>query len=432
MTDPAGNYEVRRFDAVAQGGDGYARAEAWVKAVAFSFHEPARTAGHAAKLLAMYEKDGRVLAGAYQVGAVAPGSLPADVPVATFATFRKSLNIGFGRMLESQLVTSVTVRTPHRRRGLLRRLMGMELRGAREAGVAVSVLNASEGSIYGRFGYGVASFERTVQVDTGPRFAIRHQPSGTVEIAEPGTLLQLGPKVFDRVHRLTPGSVARQDWYRHLASGSLDRNGVEDPAVKAALHFSADGTVDGYVAYRFRGWEVRPFTMDIVDLVAAGNDAYLELWQFLAGIDLIERVSWNEAPLDDPLAWALTDPRCIRSSNSRDMLWVRILDAAAALQARYYPLDGTLVLDIHDPLELTGGTYALRVTHGKASVKRLAGTAEADLTMDVSALSSIYLGGVSPVTLAAAGRIRENRSGAAFQAGQMFAVERATHCLTHF
>lgn len=432
MTDPAGDYEVCRFDAVAQGGDGYARAEAWVKAVAFSFHEPARTAGHAAKLLAMYEKDGRVLTGAYQVGAVAPASLPADVPVATFATFRKSLNIGFGRLLESQLVTSVTVRTPHRRRGLLRRLMGVELQAAKEAGVAVSVLNASEGSIYGRFGFGVASFERTVQVDTGPRFALRHQTSGSVEIAEPEMLMQLAPEVFDRVHRLTPGSVARQDWYRHLVSGSMGRNGLEDPAIKAALHFSADGAVDGYVAYKFRGWEATPFTMDVVDLVAAGNDAYLELWQFLADIDLIERVSWNEAPLDDPLAWALTDPRCIDSSNSRDMLWVRILDAAAALQARFYPLDGTLVLEIHDQMELTAGTYTLCVIEGEASVKRLAGTAEADLIMDVSVLSSIYLGGVSPVTLVAAGRIRENTAGSAFRAGQMFAVERATHCLTHF
>ena len=52
--------------------------------------------------------------------------------------------------------------------------------------------------------------------------------------------------------------------------------------------------------------------------------------------------------------------------------------------------------------------------------------------VDVSALSSIYLGGVCPVTLAAAGRITEITPGAALKARQMFSVERATHCLTHF
>jgi predicted acetyltransferase len=143
-------------------------------------------------------------------------------------------------------------------------------------------------------------------------------------------------------------------------------------------------------------------------------------------------VSWDEAPLDDPLTWALTDPRCIDSSDSRDMLWLRVLNAAKALEARHYPVDGRLVLEVHDPLGLTPGTFALQVDGGGAAVERLPETAEADLVLDVSALSSIYLGAVCPVTLAAAGRIRENTAGAALEARQMFAVERSTHCLTHF
>ena len=135
--------------------------------------------------------------------------------------------------------------------------------------------------------------------------------------------------------------------------------------------------------------------------------------------------------MDDPLAWALADPRCIESSDGRDMLWLRILNVPAALEARHYPVDGRLVLDVLDPLGLTAGTYALEVTGGEAAVVRLE-EEEADLTLDVSALSSIYLGGVCPVTLSAAGRIREHKQGAALQARGMFAVERSTHCLTHF
>jgi len=296
----------------------------------------------------------------------------------------------------------------------------------------MAALTASEGTIYGRFGYGVASFERTVKVDTTARFGISHQPVGTVEVAEPASLLDLAPDIFDRVHRQTPGSIGRQEWYRQLASGSIGRDGKEDPSVKVALHYGPDGDVDGYVSYRFLGWDTTPYTVQVVDLVAATNEGYLELWQFLGAIDLVERVTWEEAPLDDPLAWALSDPRCIDSSDSRDMLWLRILDVEKALAARHYPVDGRLVLEVHDPLGLTAGTFALDVSGGKADVVPVTPPGDADLTLDVSALSSIYLGAVCPVTLTAAGRIRENVPGASFTARQLFSVERATHCLTHF
>jgi predicted acetyltransferase len=432
MGDLSGNYEIRRFPAVSQGRDGYAEAEAWARAVAFGFHDSTRTPEHVARSMATYEADGRIFTGAYQTGTPAQHSLPAQVPVATFGTFRKTLNIGFGRMLEAQMVTAVTVRTSHRRRGLLRRMMTGDLQAAKDDGIAVAALTASEGSIYGRFGYGVASLERTVKVDTTARFNLRHQATGTVEVADPKVLLDVAPTVFARVHRHTPGSLGRQEWYRQLASGSLGRDGKEDPAIKAALHYGPDGRVDGYVSYKFAGWDATPATVEVVDLLAATDHAYLELWQYLAAIDLVERISWNEAPVDDPLAWALVDPRCIDASDSRDMLWLRILDVPQALSARHYPADGRLVLDVADPLGLTAGTFALDVKGGQAAVEPVAAGEKADLALDVSALSSIYLGGISPVTLKAAGKVCEATPGAAFKAQQMFAVERATHCLTHF
>ena len=432
MGDLGGNYEIRRFPAVSQGRDGYAEAEAWARAVAFGFHDSTRTPEHVARSMATYEADGRIFTGAYQTGTPAQHSLPAQVPVATFGTFRKTLNIGFGRMLEAQMVTAVTVRTSHRRRGLLRRMMTGDLQAAKDDGIAVAALTASEGSIYGRFGYGVASLERTVKVDTTARFNLRHQATGTVEVADPKVLLDVAPTVFARVHRHTPGSLGRQEWYRQLASGSLGRDGNEDPAIKAALHYGPDGRVDGCVSYKFAGWDTTPATVEVVDLLAATDHAYLELWQYLAAIDLVERISWNEAPVDDPLAWALVDPRCIDASDSRDMLWLRILDVPQALSARHYPADGRLVLDVEDPLGLTAGTFALEVKGGQAAVERVSVGEKADLVLDVSALSSIYLGGISPVTLKAAGKVCEATPGAAFKAQQMFAVERATHCLTHF
>jgi predicted acetyltransferase len=211
----------------------------------------------------------------------------------------------------------------------------------------------------------------------------------------------------------------------------LGRDGSEDEAIRCALHYDAAGCVDGYVSYKFAGWDAKPYTMEIVDLVAATDAAYLELWQFLGSIDLVERISWQDAPVDDPLTWALEDPRCVESSDQRDMLWLRILDPLRVLGARRYSADGTLVLAVRDSLGFAAGTFALAVSGGEATVTP-APDAEPELSLDVADLGSIYLGAVCPVTLTAAGRIAEHAPGAALTARLMFAVERSPHCPTHF
>ena len=428
----ADKYEIRRFKAAEKGAPGYAQGTDWIQAVGFGFHDSRRNDDFVDKIMDMYRADGRELTGVYQTGEVAPHSLGADIPVATFGTLRKDLNVGYGRQLRTHMVTAVTVRGTHRRQGLLRRMMSEDLSAAKADGLVMAALTASEGSIYGRFGYGVATFERSIKVDTGPRFGLRHVQSGTVEIADRKVLLELAPEVFERVHRLTPGSILRQDAYRQNVSGTVGRDGKEDEAIKCALHYDAAGTVDGYVSYKFAGWDSKPYTVEVVDLVAATDAAYLELWQFLGTIDLVQRISWPDAPVDDPLGWALTDPRCVEASDHRDMLWLRILDSVRALGARRYSADGRLVLGIADSLDFAGGTFVLDVKDGEATVSVAGPETRADLSMDVADLASIYLGAVCPVTLKAAGRIQEHTEGAGVRAKLMFAVERAPHCLTHF
>ena len=423
-------YEIRRFEPAAPGEPGYPEAVAWDKAVSFGFHEERSTDERMQESIARSRLDHAVYTGAYQTGPSAPHSLGNEVPVATFGTQPSTLNIGFGRLLDAHLITGVTVRTSHRRRGLLRRMMGEDLALAQRNGIAIAALTASEASIYGRFGFGMATAEQSITVDTGAKFRLDHVPVGTVEVADPAVLLELAPQVFARLHSEQPGSIGRQEFYRQLAAGTASREGGPDAKVKAALHYAADGSVDGYVSYRFGGWDKTPATMEIVDLVAATPAAYLELWQYLAAIDLVERITWNEAPVDNPLAWALTDSRCIAASNPRDLLWLRILDVRQALEARQFAADGTVVLRVTDGLGLTAGTFALEVQGGTARV--IASDGAPDLELDIAALSSIYLGAVNPVTLVAAGTVREHTSGAAFLAARLFAVERPAHCLTHF
>jgi predicted acetyltransferase len=62
----------------------------------------------------------------------------------------------------------------------------------------------------------------------------------------------------------------------------------------------------------------------------------------------------------------------------------------------------------------------------KAAVRR------ADLELDVATLGSLWLGGFDPVTLAAAGLVRERRKGAVQKFRAMLLPERPLHGITYF
>lgn len=98
--------------------------------------------------------------------------------------------------------------------------------------------------------------------------------------------------------------------------------------MRMAVHYDDAGQPAGFVSYRFAGWDSEPPTMKIVDLVASTPSAYLELWRYLGSLDLVERITWDGARLDDALPWALRDRRCYRVKGTDDVLWVRLLDVA--------------------------------------------------------------------------------------------------------
>ena len=63
-----------------------------------------------------------------------------------------------GGFLPAAAVSWVSVQPTHRRRGVLTRLMAALHDDARERDESVAMLTASESSIYGRYGYGVAAW----------------------------------------------------------------------------------------------------------------------------------------------------------------------------------------------------------------------------------------------------------------------------------
>src|SRR5690606_22865844 len=145
------------------------------------------------------------------------------------------------------------------------------------------------------------------------------------------------------------------------------------------------------------------FEMKISLLTAVTDEALTALWGFALQHDLVDKVTADLRPIDDPLPWLVKDRRGVEV-RVHDHGWLRILDVQAALEARTYraPLD--LVIRIDDPLGVTGGNWRVTIADGHAKVR--ASDAAADATADIGTLSAMYAGGVSARELLAAGRLQ--------------------------
>src|SRR6478609_6974952 len=139
-------------------------------------------------------------------------------------------------------VTVVGVLPSHRRRGLLRRMMELQLRDVRERGEPIAALWASEETIYGRFGYGLASLCMNLGIR---RRSVRIRPElqreGSVRLVESDEALRLVPGLYDRIRRRSPGFLSRsRGWWetRTLGDRPENRRGA-GPLVRAL--YSARG-----------------------------------------------------------------------------------------------------------------------------------------------------------------------------------------------
>ncbi|MER6901527.1 GNAT family N-acetyltransferase [Amycolatopsis sp. NPDC000740] len=85
--------------------------------------------------------------------------------VGTARSFAAEMVVPGGARLPLAAVTGVGVRAGRTRRGVLSALKAAQLADFAEQGVPLALLYASEGAIYGRYGYGVATLAKRVVVD---------------------------------------------------------------------------------------------------------------------------------------------------------------------------------------------------------------------------------------------------------------------------
>lgn len=352
-------------------------------------------------------------------------------PIAAFAEAPFSLNAGAG-IVDAMVVNSVAVRPSHRRRGLLKAMMTRSLQRARDAGLGCAVLTASEATIYGRFGFGLAGRKQDIEIDTR-RFALRPDAKvaeGAVEFVDPA---DLRPH-FDRItlaHQLRYRGAHGRLWIHGARATGVwdpDENGPASK-LRAVAHFSPAGEMDGYALYGFSEDKSAGSTAWVGEVCSADPAIDLALWRTLASVDLVDRLTYDLSHPSDPLPLALVDPRAVRSAGITDGVWLRILDPAVALAQRGFEADGSVVLGLDDPMGWATGAWQVEVGGGRATAAP--GDSEPDVTMAVSTLASLYFGDRTAENLAQAGLV-VGGADAVRRVGDLFAVGEPPVNLTRF
>jgi predicted acetyltransferase len=352
----------------------------------------------------------------------------------TARSFPTEVRLPGGGSASAAAVTQVTVRPTHRRRGHLTRMMAAQLGDVIDRGEALALLIAAEWPIYGRFGYGPATYWAARAIDTKRVALVDPSWHGSIDLVPAAVLRKVGPDIFAAHQQRTVGSITRDDEWWDVNLGMIPHPEVkDDPHEFRAVHRNAAGEPDGYIMWKTTDKWIggQPLgEIEIQKLIAVDAGAYADMWQFITSVDLVVNVSSWGQPVDEPLPLLLRDGRAVRTTTVVDHIWARVLDVPAVLGARTYSAPGRVVLDIVDGQLGRGGRFAL---DGAPDGSTCTPTTDApDLTMPIGSLGAICLGGTSLRRLSEAGQVDEHRAGTVDLAARMFSTPIAPWCSSSF
>ena len=311
-------------------------------------------------------------------------------------------------------ICNVSVQPTHTRRGVMTQMMQHQLNNFHQRDEPLAALFSTESIIYGRFGYGIGSlYERWTIERPYTAYTRPYKSPGQVFFVDPEDTPKQLPEVFQRSTKDRPGMFQREQhhWERDSRAQEHSQGG---PGGLFYVAYEENGRIDGYATYRSTGT-----TLVINELMAATQEATAALWRFCFDVDRMSTTEALKRPVDDPLPWMLADPRRLQRS-TRDGVWVRIVDARAALELRRYLREDRLVLEVKDDTcPWNEGRFELESSPEGASCR--VSSKSPDLLLNVTHLASVFMGAVSFSTLAGASLIEECTPNALLRADCMFA-----------
>ena len=337
-------------------------------------------------------------------------------------------------------VTAVGTDPTKRRRGYLRFAMEHSLDEQYERGQSLAALYASQAGIYQRFGYAICSRRHRYEIDPlDLNFVQAPTPTGQLSIANAKDLPEDAVVVRDLYRKFMQprnGLLHRglNLWNAEVLSEPDD---IQEGPIRVLL-YEEDGEALGYMVYTSRedrslnafSAGQRDQRMTIREYGWLTPEAYVAMWQFAAGQDLVYRIHLNDAPSDDPILHFARDPRTLRVDVG-DGILVRIVDLPRALMTRKYQVESELTFRVIDDLcDWNQGTWKLSTGPEGADIRQVDEAPQ--LTMDVFTMAHLATGALSATYAHRLGRIEASDKSALIRADHLFATEYAMHCMNHF
>jgi len=328
------------------------------------------------------------------------------------------------RQVTTAGVMGVGVLPTHRRRGALTELMRTQLADAHERGEPIATLYASEGGIYGRFGYGLASLAANIDLPKEQALLRPGLSRGSARLlASEDEALEVLPEIYDRIQLQTVGMFARtREWWEARRFYTPPwRKGAEQMRVVIEL----EGRPAAYALYRLNfgaSGLISTTVLDVVEALGTTPEALGAVWRYLLELDWTATIHAELLPLDHPLFLWLVEPRRMNATLV-EALWVRLVDVGQALTARGYAGEGRIVFEVRDEVcPWNDGIW--RLEGGSASRS----DDDPDLRLDVRELGSAYLGGFTFAQLLRAGKLEELGDGAVDRADSIFRSDAQPWC----
>ena len=341
----------------------------------------------------------------HRLVAVYDDTIPNPSPVGTVATWSTGLTMPGTALVNAWAISSVTVAPTHRRRGIATALLEGELRTAHALGIPLAILTVSESVIYGRWGFGPATFATSWLIDTKRAQWSGGDTPGRLSFTDPDSYRKTAKQVLKTIMLARAGEIEVE-----IDPGAAEEligphKGDDNAGLHRLVRYdSPEGEPEGFVHYSVE--ERSDFTQhraEVHYLAATTDRALRALWRFVLELDLVTEVRATLRAVDEPLPELVSDIRGARVTAVEDHLWVRILDVPAALTARRYESDGEVVVEVTDTQEIANGRFRLTVVAGTATVEPT--TDRADIELPVSSLGSILLGHPLARNLALSGKL---------------------------
>jgi predicted acetyltransferase len=359
-----------------------------------------------------------------------------DRIVSTGGVFTVTLSVPGGE-LPAGGVTWVTVLPSHRRRGIMRGMMRLMVDDCHARGEPLAILWASEGSIYQRFGYGMATACVNLRADTrASRFAREWPVEGTFRLIPAGQGRELVAPVYEAARSARAGFLGRPPewWVGQLPLADKDAKGGE---ARRLVVYETDRGVEAYAVYKTKAsWDVDgpSGVLTVEEAFGSNPGGTRAIWRYLLDVDLMRTLRAWRLPADHPVLALVAEPRRLGMTMG-DGLWLRVVEVKSALAGRTYGLagrgEGRVTFDLRDEYcPWNAGRWTLEVAGGRGNLGP--DGADADIALDASDLGAMFLGGTSASSLALAGRVVELRPGGLAAADALFRTATLPWCPQEF